>query len=102
MSMPAILVGASITSQSLFAPTIANKTPAPSEAPEGMVWIPGGEFSMGATPTSEGMCHFGSVTQDSLPIHRVSVDPFWMDETEVTNAQFETFVKATGYTTLAE
>lgn len=32
---------------SLFAPTISNRTPAPGRAPEGMVWIPGGEFSMG-------------------------------------------------------
>jgi formylglycine-generating enzyme required for sulfatase activity len=48
------------------------------------------------------MCHVGSVTFDSLPIHRVYVDGFWMDETEVTNAQFEKFVKATAYITVAE
>lgn len=34
-----------------FAPTIENKTPAVEEAPAGMVWIPGGEFSMGAQET---------------------------------------------------
>src|SRR5262245_5566966 len=71
-------------------------------APKGMVWIPGGEFSMGAKPESEGMCAVGSVTRDSLPIHRVYVDGFWMDETEVTNAQFEAFVTATGFKTIAE
>ena len=35
-------------SEARFGPTIANSAPAPEVAPEGMVWIPGGEFSMGA------------------------------------------------------
>lgn len=39
---------------------------------------------------------------DARPIHRVAVDGFWMDATEVTNEQFERFVKATGYVTVAE
>jgi formylglycine-generating enzyme required for sulfatase activity len=39
---------------------------------------------------------------DARPIHRVYVDGFWMDNTEVTNEQFERFVKATGYRTIAE
>ncbi len=85
-----------------FEQTVPNAIPVPKNPPVGMVWIPGGEFSMGATPSSEGLCSFGSVTSDSLPIHRVHVDGFWMDETEVTNAQFEVFVKATGYKTIAE
>ena len=41
-------------------------------------------------------------TTDSRPVHRVYVDGFWMDATEVTNAQFAAFVKATGYVTFAE
>ncbi|MFM7621829.1 MAG: SUMF1/EgtB/PvdO family nonheme iron enzyme, partial [Alphaproteobacteria bacterium] len=41
-------------------------------------------------------------TEDSRPIHRVYVNGFWMDTTEVTNAAFAKFVKATGYITLAE
>jgi formylglycine-generating enzyme required for sulfatase activity len=36
------------------------------------------------------------------PVHRVKVDGFWMDETEVTNAQFKKFTDATGYVTTAE
>ena len=40
--------------------------------------------------------------EDARPIHRVYVDGFWMDATDVTNAQFERFVKATGYVTVAE
>ena len=39
---------------------------------------------------------------DSDPVHRVFVDGFWMDETEVTNDQFARFVAATGYRTVAE
>lgn len=57
---------------------------------------------MGATPASEGMCDVKGVTRDSLPVHRVYVDGFWMDQTEVTNAQFESFVNSTGYKTIAE
>ena len=39
---------------------------------------------------------------DARPIHRVSVDGFWMDRVEVTNRQYAAFVKATGYVTVAE
>lgn len=43
-----------------------------------------------------------TVWPDEQPAHRVAVDGFWMDETEVTNTQFAEFVKATGYVTTAE
>jgi formylglycine-generating enzyme required for sulfatase activity len=85
-----------------FAPTIANDAPAPRPAPDGMVWIPGGEFSMGALDP-RGMDHGGhQPMNDARPIHRVYVDGFWMDATEVTNEQFTRFVEATGYVTVAE
>ena len=87
---------------SAFQPTAPNVGPAPKPAPEGMVWIPGGEFSMGSDETGESMCGLPGVTRDSQPIHRVYVDGFWMDATDVTNAQFEKFVEATGYVTVAE
>ena len=41
-------------------------------------------------------------TTDARPVHRVYVDGFYMDKTDVTNSQFEEFVKATGYVTVAE
>jgi formylglycine-generating enzyme len=85
-----------------FQPTVENKTAVPGLAPEGMVWIPGGEFSMGSDAAADSMCDLPGVTADAQPIHRVLVDGFWMDRTEVTNAQFERFVKATGYVTVAE
>src|SRR5438309_889074 len=66
----------------------------PAQTPPGMVWIPGGEFTMG-TDDQIGW-------PDEKPAHRVRVDGFWMDETDVTNAQFRAFVEATGYVTTAE
>ena len=67
-----------------------------------MVWIPGGEFSMGAADSpSDGEVGM-QATRDSRPIHRVYVDGFFMDKTDVTNAEFAKFVKATGYITVAE
>ena len=87
-----------------FQPTVAINTRAPGPAPEGMVWIPGGEFSMGAAePHGMDANHVGMhATDDSRPVHRVYVDGFWMDQTEVTNAQFTKFVNATHYITVAE
>ena len=87
-----------------FRPTVENATAPGSPAPEGMVWIPGGEFSMGAAdPAGADHNVVGmQATNDSRPIHRVYVDGFWMDKTEVTNQQFAAFVKATGYVTLSE
>jgi len=85
-----------------FLPTIENKTAPPGPAPAGMVWIPGGEFSMGSTAASESLCGQPGLTRDALPVVRVYVDGFWMDKTEVTNGQWEKFVQATGYQTIAE
>lgn len=60
----------------------------------GMVLIPGGTYSMGADNEQ--------ADEDEYPKHSVKVDSFWMDATEVTNAQFKKFVEATGYITTAE
>ena len=61
---------------------------------EGMVRIPAGDFIMGSNDVQ--------ARRDESPPHRVHVDAFWMDQTEVTNAQFKAFVDATGYVTTAE
>jgi len=88
--------------QVTFGPTIPNTTAPPSKDPTGMVWIPGGEFSMGAQNPLD-MDDVGmKATLDSRPIHRVYVDGFFMDKTDVTNTAFEKFVKATRYVTVAE
>lgn len=59
-----------------------------------MVWIPNGEFEQGGDNKQ--------AADDEYPKHKVTLNGFWMDATEVTNAQFERFVKATGYVTVAE
>jgi len=63
-------------------------------APRGrnMIWISGGTFRMGSDK------HYA----EEAPVHRVTVDGFWMDRTPVTNAQFRAFVRATGYRSFAE
>src|SRR6266480_7246733 len=82
-----------------FQPTMANKNQPPGKAPEGMAWVPGGEFSMGTAVNGAGSHEMPMASNDSGPIHRVRLDGFWMDATAVTNEQFEKFVKATGYIT---
>ena len=54
--------------------------------------LPGGTFRMGSD----------NFYPEEAPSRQVRVDPFWIDETPVTNADFARFVEATGYRTLAE
>jgi formylglycine-generating enzyme len=79
------------------------QSPAYGDAPTGrpvpdvvarrdMVWIGGRSFLRGSD----------RYYPEERPKRRVYVDGFWIDRTPVTNAQFERFVWATGYVTLAE
>ncbi len=74
---------------------------APGPAPAGMVWIPGGSFQMGS-PLPDDPTNPDRLKRDEFPVHSVTVDGFYMDETAVTNAEFARFVEATGYVTFAE
>jgi len=67
--------------------------PAPSSGAPGMITVPAGEFLMGTEEPS---------MTDTRPVHRVYVDGFRMDRTEVTNEQFARFTEATGHVTVAE
>lgn len=58
----------------------------------GMKWIPSGTFLMGSADGNT----------DEAPVRPVTINGFWMDKTEVTNEEFDKFVKATGYVTIAE
>jgi formylglycine-generating enzyme len=89
-------------SHATFQPTVTNHSNPPGKAPEGMIWIPGGEFSMGANDPPDMNDVGMKATADGRPIHRVYVDGFFMDKTDVTNGEFAKFVKATGYVTVAE
>ena len=65
---------------------------APQAVTNGMVWLPSGSFLRGST----------NGQSDEKPVRELTLDGFWMDATEVTNEQFERFVKETGYVTTAE
>ncbi len=76
-------------------PASTASTPAPAtDAPPGMVWIPGGRFMMGGDDAD--------AADAERPLHAVAVDGFFMDAHTVTNAQFREFIAATGYVTVAE
>ncbi len=57
-----------------------------------MTRIPGGTFRMGSA----------GFYPEERPVHRVSVDGFWIDTRPVTVEEFRRFVKATGYITAAQ
>jgi formylglycine-generating enzyme len=57
-----------------------------------MTWIPGGAFAMGSA----------RFYPEERPVHRVSVDGFWVDDHPVTVGEFQRFVAATGYQTVAQ
>lgn len=61
---------------------------------EGMIEVPGGSFLMGADNDQ--------AEPDEYPKHKVHISDFYLDEHEVTNAQFTDFVESTGYITMAE
>jgi formylglycine-generating enzyme required for sulfatase activity len=81
-----------------------------------MVLVPAGPFWMGSTrdevdraieecgqarmPFPDSVCR--GWMERELPRHRVSLDAFYIDKVEVTNALFQRFVQATGYQTVAE
>lgn len=81
-------------------PTDATK----AEDLSGMKRITGGSFVMGGNMRHRDTTKLGGVQprKDEFPKHPVQINDFWIDETEVTNAQFREFVAATGYVTTAE
>lgn len=74
------------------APQVVRIQDVPVTPPPNMVFIKGGNFQMG---TNNGMPF-------EAPVHEITVNSFWMDKHEVTVAEFEKFVKETGYLTEGE
>ena len=60
------------------------------------VYVPAGEFLMGSADSDS------EAGSDEKPQHKVTLDAYWMDRTEVTNAMFAQFVAASDYKTDAE
>lgn len=96
----ALCSSAAVLAWCLLTPPLTAEPPKPTAAPEkaphpappGMVWIPGSKFLMGSRDGKP----------DEQPVHEVELTGYWMDATEVTNAQFQKFTDATGYVTIAE
>jgi formylglycine-generating enzyme required for sulfatase activity len=70
---------------SLFCLIVLTAASRSEETPQGMVYVPAGEFRMG-----------GNGAEDENPVHTVYLDAFYMDETEVTVGQFSEFLNEMG------
>ena len=75
-----------------MAETINEKTGTNAAALHNMVFISAGKFLMGSE----------KFYPEEKPVHEVTVDSFYIDKYEVTNAEYRKFVKETGYVTVAE
>ena len=92
-------------------PTPEPATPTPEPGPRTraadgmvMVWVPAGEFQMGSDDSevdaalelceTYGIACVRQYLDKEQPAHRVELDGFWLDQTEVTNAQYRACVEA--------
>jgi iron(II)-dependent oxidoreductase len=104
MKQPAVLIGAGAALAVILVLTVWKiihgtpppppppppPTPAPIVVPQGMAYVPGGEFRLGRDGDD--------IKESEKPAHPVTVAPFFIDLTEVTNEQYQKFVDAKGYT----
>ncbi|HSR29833.1 MAG TPA: formylglycine-generating enzyme family protein, partial [Anaerolineae bacterium] len=88
---PSILLWCACAQSSTTAPT-SGQGKTRSRAADGaeMVYVPAGEFLMGSTDADR------KAATDEKPQHTVYLDAFWIDRTEVTNAQYVQFLNVLG------
>lgn len=88
--------GVAVAASTLMTPRLPDTCLATSDNPgkpnAGMQWIDGGRFTMGSE----------QFRPEEAPMREASVEGFWIDTHDVTNAQFARFVRETGYVTTAE
>ena len=80
-------VNSAVTSSKISVDVVAPLDPSKPIVPEGMVSIPAGEFQMGSNDPKDS-------NTDEQPVHTVYLDAFFMDQHEVTNLEYQTFVLA--------
>lgn len=86
--------GLSLLTVLVFSLSCSNQQSSQTESPAGMAFIPSGTLNMGGNNEQ--------ASANEFPRHTVRISAFWMDKTEVTNAEFAYFVEETGYLTIAE
>jgi formylglycine-generating enzyme required for sulfatase activity len=89
ISQPTVTFAATTVSVPTHAPTVvhqAGETIASSADGMTLVYIPPGEFEMGSV----------SGNPDEAPVHTVQLHGYWLDQTEVNNAMFVSFLNAAG------
>ena len=91
-----LLLDRSPPARSSEPPVLSDTAPVPRDTTDGMVLLPGGEFLMGTNDRD------GYPSDGEGPVRRVTLRPFWVDATAVSNAAFGAFVQADGYVTQAE
>lgn len=74
-----------------MAEPVSREPVADAPSTKGMIWVPAGEAQLGSQRGDP-----------DAPLHTVRISGFWIDAAEVSNKEFQKFVDATGYVTIAE
>lgn len=76
---------------------VAESALSAEEAPPGMVLVPAGEFTMGTNQSEKIGPNIPRAHNDARPEHKVLLPAFYLDKTQVTNAQYQAYCQATQY-----
>ncbi|MCI0519305.1 MAG: formylglycine-generating enzyme family protein [Chloroflexi bacterium] len=84
LSLPRFSVSAKKSATPLYLPLIEQLSPAPAPLSQVEIYIEAGNFQMGCDDTIP----LESCQRDELPLHRIYLDAYWIDQYEITNAQY--------------